>query len=66
LLVAAGDAVALGEALRSVLTDAALRRTLGTGAARAGAALPDWAETVRCWTAAFDYLVGEQAAEGFP
>jgi glycosyltransferase involved in cell wall biosynthesis len=58
LLVPAGDAAALREALRRVVGDAALRHRLAAGARRAAAALPDWAETVRRWGEAFDRLAG--------
>ena len=57
LLVPPGDAAALATALRRLLTAAALRRDLAAGAARAGAMLPDWDETVRRWGEAFDRLI---------
>ena len=45
ILVPRGDPVALAGALRAVLLDAGLRASLAQGAARAGAALPRWADT---------------------
>ena len=57
LLVPPGDAAALREALRRVLTDADLRSDLAAGARRAGAALPDWPTAVRRWADEFDRLI---------
>jgi glycosyltransferase involved in cell wall biosynthesis len=57
ILVPPGDAPALAAALRRILGDAGLRAALAAGAARAGAALPDWRQTVRDWTAALDRLL---------
>ncbi len=57
LLVPPGDAAALREALRLVITDASLRARLAAGAAVAAAALPDWPTAVRHWAAALDRLV---------
>lgn len=57
LLVPPGNPPALAAALRRVLSDDGLRRRLAAGAAEAGAALPDWAESVRRWGEAFDSLV---------
>ena len=56
MLVPPGDAAALAAALRLIMSDGELRRRLAAGAAAAGAALPDWADTVRSWAAAFDAL----------
>jgi len=56
-LVPPGDRAALADALGRVLGDAALRRRLAEGAARAGALLPDWDAAIRRWGAAFDRLV---------
>jgi glycosyltransferase involved in cell wall biosynthesis len=57
ILVAPGDAPALASALRQIVSDGELRQRLAAGAARAGAALPDWGTTVRRWAGAFDRLV---------
>jgi glycosyltransferase involved in cell wall biosynthesis len=57
ILVPPGDEAALAIALRQVIADPALRRRLAGGAAKAGAALPDWPESVERWAAAFDRLV---------
>ncbi len=56
LLVPPGDASALREALRQVMTDGALRSRLASGAAIAARALPDWPAAVRAWSAALDRL----------
>jgi len=56
LLVAPGDAVALGDALRRVLTDLPLRQRLAAGAARAAQDLPDWPTAVHRWAQALDEL----------
>lgn len=47
ILTPPDDVDAFAAALRRLLTDDALRRSLAKGAAEAGAALPDWAETAR-------------------
>jgi glycosyltransferase involved in cell wall biosynthesis len=57
LLVPPGDAAALAAALRRFIVDGALRQRLAAGARAAGAALPDWHQSVRRWAAAFDRLV---------
>ena len=44
ILVPPGDPAALADALRGVIAGAALRARLAEGAARAGAALPRWAD----------------------
>ncbi len=45
IVCAAGDAVAIAEALRSLLSNAALRREKAEGAWRHGQTLPDWTRT---------------------
>jgi glycosyltransferase involved in cell wall biosynthesis len=57
LFVLPGDVAALRAALENILGDTALRARLASGAARAGAALPDWPEAVARWTGALDRLV---------
>ena len=57
LLVPPGDAAALREALRLVMTDANLRVRLAAGAIVAAAALPDWPTAARHWAGAFDRLI---------
>jgi glycosyltransferase involved in cell wall biosynthesis len=47
ILVAMDDFAALAEALAGLINDPARRARLAAGAARAGAALPDWAGTAR-------------------
>ncbi len=47
VLVPVGDVPGFATALRAVLTDGARRAQLAAGAARAGAALPDWDATAR-------------------
>src|SRR5260221_12042914 len=56
LLVPPGDAAALAAALQRVIAAPDLRRRLAAGALAAGALLPDWDQSVRCWAAAFDRL----------
>ena len=57
MLVPPGDAESLARALAMVMDSAPLRLQLATGAARAGAALPDWPSAVRRWVEALDRLV---------
>ena len=57
LLVPPGDDAALAAALRRVIVDGDLRDRLAAGARAAGAALPDWPRSVRCWEAALARLV---------
>jgi glycosyltransferase involved in cell wall biosynthesis len=56
LLVAPGDAAALGAALRRFLEEPPLRARLAAGARKAGARLPDWRQAVADWGAALDRL----------
>lgn len=56
LLVPAGDAAALAEALREIIVDEALRAKLALGAASHAATLPSWPEAIADWAAAFDRL----------
>ncbi len=57
LLVPPGDREALARALTMVLADPGLRSRLAAGAARAGAALPDWDAATRNWLASLDFLL---------
>jgi glycosyltransferase involved in cell wall biosynthesis len=57
LLVPAGDAVALGDALRAWLEDAALRRRLRLAARERRKSLADWSTT----TSAVADVLGEIA-----
>ncbi len=57
LLVPPGDVAALAAALQRGIAEPDLRRRLAAGALAAGARLPDWDQSVRGWTAAFDRLV---------
>lgn len=57
LKVPPGDAPALAAALRRLLTDCALRRTLSDGAFAAGQALPSWSETARVIRGVLDRVV---------
>ncbi|HEV8026700.1 MAG TPA: glycosyltransferase family 4 protein [Stellaceae bacterium] len=56
LLVPPGDVAALAAALRLLMDNAPLRARLAMGAAKAGAALPDWQTAIDRWIAAFDRL----------
>jgi glycosyltransferase involved in cell wall biosynthesis len=62
VLVPPGDAAALAEALRSVLTDDARMEALRSGAADAAARLPDWTEASVVFEAAVDTLAATEAA----
>lgn len=56
LFVDPGDVNGLRDALRHILTDAALRARLATGAAHAGATLPTWSQAVTHWLASLQRL----------
>jgi glycosyltransferase involved in cell wall biosynthesis len=58
LLVPPGDREQLVRALAQLLGDGALRARLAEGAARAGAALPDWPSATQRWLAALERLAG--------
>jgi glycosyltransferase involved in cell wall biosynthesis len=64
LLVPPGDRDALERALAMIIDNARLRLQLAAGAARAGAALPDWPQAVARWVAAFDRLLEAAAGTG--
>jgi glycosyltransferase involved in cell wall biosynthesis len=57
LLVPPGDTAALGRALRALAEDGALRRRLGSAAARRAQALPTWEETTAAVIGALRELV---------
>lgn len=61
LLVPPGDAAALGEALRRVLTDPGLRARLRAGAAAARDRLPRWEDTAAAIEGALAALGGDAA-----
>ncbi|HIV70646.1 MAG TPA: glycosyltransferase family 4 protein [Candidatus Aquabacterium excrementipullorum] len=56
LLVPPGDEAALRDALRQLMTDAALRARLTACAAKAAATLPDWGTAVARWASALDQV----------
>jgi glycosyltransferase involved in cell wall biosynthesis len=58
LLVPPGDARALGDAVRTVLTDAALAGQLAAAARARGAALPTEEDAVTAALAAYDGVLG--------
>jgi glycosyltransferase involved in cell wall biosynthesis len=58
MLVPPGDRAALASALALVLDNDALHERLAAGAAKVGAALPDWPEATRRWIEALDHLTG--------
>lgn len=62
VLVRPGDAAALSEALRSLLTDDARMDSLRSGAADAAARLPDWTEASVVFEEALDTLAATEAA----
>jgi glycosyltransferase involved in cell wall biosynthesis len=57
ILVPPGDPGALAAALKAMLDDDRLRARLATGAAAAGAVLPDWDEAVDRWLTIADRLL---------
>jgi glycosyltransferase involved in cell wall biosynthesis len=57
ILVPPGDKAALAAALARLIDDEALRARLAAGAAKAGAHLPSWDETVARWIEAADALL---------
>jgi glycosyltransferase involved in cell wall biosynthesis len=57
MLVPPGDSAELGRALAMVLDSGALRARLADGAAKAGAALPDWPTATQRWIDSLDRLV---------
>jgi glycosyltransferase involved in cell wall biosynthesis len=57
MLVPPGDPAARGRGRGLILDKGALRARLAEGAARAGAALPDWPAATRRWIDSFDRLV---------
>lgn len=57
MLVPPGDRAALVRALGQVLDNGALRARLAAAAAKAGAALPDWPQSIGRWVAALDRLL---------
>jgi glycosyltransferase involved in cell wall biosynthesis len=56
LLVPPNDAAAFAEALRRMITDAALRAALAEGSKAAGAALTGWADTAAAVAAALERI----------
>lgn len=58
LLVPPGDPAAFAAALQSLLADPALRHRMAAASARAGAALPGWADTARIAGQVLDRLPG--------
>ena len=57
LLVPPGDRLSLTRALAMIMDNERLRAQLAAGAAKAGAALPDWPQAVARWVTAFDEFV---------
>jgi glycosyltransferase involved in cell wall biosynthesis len=60
LLVPPGDPDALATALRAVMTEPVLRRSLAAGAQRAAERWADWPTTAAHWEAEFDRLTREK------
>ena len=59
VIVPVGDRAALTEALRQIISDRRLRRTLAEGAYAAGQQLPNWTAAGRSFAAALDLLAVE-------
>lgn len=63
LLVPADDPVALGQALRRLMVDPALRGRLAKGARAAGLCLPTWQDAVAAFATALEEAVGQAEQE---
>lgn len=63
LLVPADDPLALGQALRQLLVDPALRGRLAKGARAAGLCLPTWQDAVAAFATALEEAVGQAEQE---
>ncbi len=66
LLVPADDPAALGQALRRLMADPALRRRLARGARAAGLGLPTWRDAVATFAAALEEALEQQADREAP